>query len=111
MIPDTRLLVQQFAQDIREATILAALALKAIEGSREDDVSENDAYKRYGKAWIKSHVASGQLRFTRIGPGEKSTKLYSVYEIVTLKIAEKGLTQAFNNALIEHEHREDYGLR
>ena len=101
MIPDTITLVQQFAQDIREAAVLAAFALQAIEGRREDDVSENDAYKRYGKAWIKSHVAIGQLHFT---PGETSTKFYSVFEIVTLKMAEKRLTEVYNNALIEQEN-------
>lgn len=104
MIPDTRTLIQQFAQDIREASILGALALQAIEGRREDEVSENDAYKRYGKAWIKNHVAIGQLHFTRVGPGETSTKFYSVFEIVTLKMAEKRLTEVYNNALIEQEN-------
>ena len=109
MIPDTKTLVQQFAQDIREAAVLAAFALQAIEGRREDEVSENDAYKRYGKAWVKSHVAIGQLHFTRVGPGETSTKVYSVFEIVTLKMAEKRLTQVYNNALIEQENRKRNG--
>ena len=102
MIPDSRTLVKQFAEDIREASILGALALRAIEGHRDDDVSENDAYKRYGKAWIKKHVEDGQLHFNRIGPGAKSTKVYSVFEIETLKIAEKRLTEVYNIALVQH---------
>lgn len=105
MIPDTRTLVQQFAQDIREAAVLAAFALLAIEGRREDDVSENDAYKRYGKAWVKSRLAEGFIHFSRIGSGQKSTKYYSVFEIETLKRAEKHLEQVYNEALIEHKNQ------
>lgn len=105
MIPDTRTLVQQFAQDIREAAVLAAFALQAIEGRREDEVSENDAYKRYGKAWVKSRLAEGSIHFSRIGSGQKSTKYYSVFEIETLKRVEKHLEQVYNEALMDHKNQ------
>lgn len=98
MIIDTSELVRSFVHDIQVGAILGALALQAIEGRKEDELSENDAYKRYGKAWIKNHVAIGQLHFTRVGPGETSTKFYSRFEIETLKRAEKHITLVYNEA-------------
>ena len=102
MLVNTRQLAMQNAQEIRETMILAALALRAIEGRQEDDISENDAFKRYKKAWIKSRVSMGMIHFTRVGSGSTSTKFYSVFEIETLKIAEKRLTEAYEVALKQH---------
>ena len=106
---DTRELVRQFADNIREASILGALAFPAIHGLKEDDVSENDAYKRYGRAWVMKRVKDNQIHFSRIGSGEKSTKYYSVFEIETLKRAEKRISEVYNNALIEQENRKRNG--
>ena len=109
LLPDSKLMTMQFADEIREAAILGALALKAIDGDKDDNISENVAYERYGKAWVVKRVREGQIRFRRIGSGKTSTKVYSVFEIVTLIRAEKHLTQVYNNALIEQENRKRNG--
>lgn len=105
MIIDTRELVRSFAHEIQVGAILGALALQAMQGSRADEVSENEAYKTYGKAWIKHYVESGMIHFARVGSGKSSTKFYSVFEIETLKRAEKHLEQVYNDALMEHKNQ------
>lgn len=105
MIPNTKEMVKSFVHDIRTGAILGALALQAMQGSRADEVSENDAFKTYGKAWIKSRLAEGSIHFSRIGSGKKSTKYYSVFEIETLKRAEKHLEQVYNEALMEQKNQ------
>ena len=104
MIPNTKEMVKSFVHDIQVGAILGAMAMQAIQGSRADEVSENDAFKTYGKAWIKSRLAEGSIHFSRIGSGKKSTKYYSVFEIETLKRAEKHLEQVYNEALMEQKH-------
>lgn len=99
MIIDTSWLMKKVASDIREGAILGALAYNAVHGKVEDDISELQAYKKYGKAWIKHHVEKGELHFTRIGKTDKSTKLYSVFEIETLKRAEKMIQKEFDRAM------------
>lgn len=104
MIPfDSRRLVDSFAIEIREASILGALAFSAIHGLKSDDISENDAFKKYGKAWIKRHVEKAQLHFARNGSTSKSTKVFSVFEIETLKRAEKRVEDMFNKAVEQYE--------
>lgn len=104
MIIDTREIVNRFAYDIRVGAILGAFALKAIEGDKDDDISENEAYRKYGKTWVKKRVEDQQIHFQRVGDGETSTKFYSVFEIETLKMAEKQLEQVYQTALIEQEN-------
>jgi len=97
-------MVKNFAQEIREASILGALAFGAIHGLRSDDISENDAYKKYGKAWVRHNVDLGHLHFARIGSTTKSTKMYSVFEIETLKRAEKRIEEMYQVILKNQEH-------
>lgn len=104
MIIDTSELVMSFVREIRIGAVLGALALQAIQGDRSDEVSENDAYKRYGKARIKKHVECNMIHFARVGSGKSSTKFYSVFEIETLKRAEKHLEKVYNEALMEQKH-------
>lgn len=92
-------LARKVASDIREGALLGALAYNAVHGKVEDDISEVQAYKKYGKAWVQNEVRLGNLHFVRIGPAAKSTKLYSVFEIETLKRAQKMIQQEFDRAM------------
>ena len=105
MVLDSVAVAKQFALEIRVAAVCGAQAYAAIHGHRCDDISENEAYKTYGKAWIKSRLAEGSIHFYRIGSGQKSTKYYSVFEIETLKRAEKHIEQVYNEALMEHKNQ------
>lgn len=96
---DASRLARKVASDIREGALLGALAYNAAHGKVEDDISECKAFKKYGKAWITHYTQHGMLHFTRVGTTEKSTKLYSVFEIETLKRAEKHITHEFNAAM------------
>lgn len=96
MLPNAREFVNRMAESIREGAILGAMANNAIHGYIEDDISELQAFKRYGKAWIKDRTERGQLHFSRVGGAKKSTKNYSIFEIETLKRAEKEIDTMYN---------------
>lgn len=84
------------AESIREGAMLGAMAQNAMHGYVDDDISEIQAFKRYGKAWIKDRTERGQLHFSRVGGAKKSTKNYSIFEIETLKRAEKEIDTMYN---------------
>jgi hypothetical protein len=89
-------LVNRVAESIREGAMLGVMAQNAMHGYIEDDISEIQAFKRYGKAWIKDRTERGQLHFSRVGGAKKSTKNYSIFEIETLKRAEKEVELMYN---------------
>jgi hypothetical protein len=93
---NTRELVNRMAESIREGAMLGAMAQNAMHGYVDDDISEIQAFKRYGKAWIKDRTERGQLHFSRVGGAKKSTKNYSIFEIETLKRAEKEIDTMYN---------------
>ena len=93
---NTRELVNRMAESIREGAMLGAMANNAMHGYVEDDISEIQAFKKYGKAWIKDRTNRGQLHFSRIGCAKKSTKNYSIFQIESLKRAEKKIDTMYN---------------
>lgn len=99
MLPNITDTVNKMAESIREGAILGGLANNAIHGYAADDISEAQAYKKYGKSWIQDRVWRGQLHFSRIGKGTTSTKNYSVFEIETLKRAEKCIEEMYQYAI------------
>lgn len=76
---------------LMEFAILVALAVVAVQGKKEDDISENEARKMYGRQWIADRTQRGMLKFTRNGATERSAKVYSRLEIEALKLTEKGV--------------------
>lgn len=84
---------------IAEDAILNAYALAAILGHKEDDVSEREAFEIYGKAWIIDRTRRGMIHFERNGSTEKSTKVYSRFEIECLKRAEKRVSDNYAAAI------------
>ena len=96
---NTRELVNRIAESIREGAMLGAMAQNAMHGYVEDDISEIQAFKKYGKAWIKDRTERGQLHYSRVGGAKKSTKNYSIFEIETLKRAEKEVELMYHLAL------------
>lgn len=89
---------QELAQTmklLRESSMLSALAYGAIHGEKSDDVSQNEAFQTYGKAWIKDRLLHGLLHTTRVGKGDNAAILFSRYEIETLKRSEKYVTEMY----------------
>lgn len=86
-------MVKNLTQQIREISLLAALATKVVDCNKSDDISEREAYKRYGKAWIVDRTKRGVIHFSRDGSTSKSRKTYSMHEIMCAKYAEKGVSE------------------
>jgi len=99
ILPNITEITNRMAESMREGAILGNLAQNAIHGYKEDDISELQAFKRYGKSWIQDRTWRGQLHFSRIGRGTTSTKNYSVFEIETLKRAEKCIEEMYQTAI------------
>lgn len=61
-----------------------AFELNRIAEPHKDTISTNEAYKRYGRAWIKKWTERGQLNLQCHG----NKKTYSVSEIERVKAKE-----------------------
>lgn len=85
-------------EQIMEEAMVNALAVIAVQCKKEDDISENEAKCTYNAAWLKDRTDRGMLHFSRKGASSKSTKVYSRFEIVSLKIAEKRMAEQFSRA-------------
>lgn len=92
---------------IRELSITSALAYGAIHGLRSDDISQNEAYAKYGSGWVRDRQERGLIHCRRNGPGHTSAIVFSVFEIECQKRAEnliaeeyKRLANAKNNNTI-----------
>lgn len=76
-----------------EFAMLVACAVVAIQGKKEDDLSEHEARELYGRQWLTDRTQRGMIHFTRNGATEKSAKMYSRLEIEAMKLSEKGITE------------------
>lgn len=107
MIPNITKLTNDIARNIRENAILGALAVNAFHGYKEDDVSENQAYLEYGKKWINDRRERGQLHFSRVGCTTRSKKIYSRFEIESLKRAEKHIRECILPDLADETEKDN----
>ena len=86
---------------IMEQATLNAYAVLAVLGRKEDDISEREAFSLYDRGWVMDRTKRGMIHFSRKGATSKSAKVYSRFEIESLKRAEKHLQDAYDNA--EHK--------
>lgn len=94
-------LSQQEQSRIMEQATLNAYAVLAVLGRKEDDISEREAFSLYDRGWVMDRTKRGMIHFSRKGETSKSAKVYSRFEIESLKRAEKHLQEAYDNA--EHK--------
>lgn len=80
---------------IMSDAILNAYAMLAITGHKDDELSEHEAKKLYDAGWIKDRTQRGLLHFSRKGATSKSAKVYSRFEIESLKRAEKRIENKY----------------
>ena len=80
---------------MRENSILSALALLAITGDQRDDISQNEAFKKYGNGWILDRERRGLIHSTRQSSKPNSAIIYSRFEIETLKRTEKLIQEEY----------------
>ena len=83
---------------IMSDAVLIAYAVVAIQGRVEDEVSQSEAYRLYDRGWIKDRTKRGMLTTLRKGAEENSARIYSRFEIESLKRAEKRVEQAYLDA-------------
>lgn len=101
------LMAQKYKGTIMEFSILVALATLAVQGKKEDDISENEARKTYGRQWLKDRTNRGMLKYIRTGATERSAKIYSRFEIEALKLAEKGVLSYVEQGRKEVEREQE----
>ena len=92
---------------LMEFAILVATAVVAIQGKKEDDLSEHEAQQIYGRQWLKDRTQRGLLKFNRSGATNRSAKVYSRLEIESLKLTEKGLLAYVQRGNEEVERAKD----
>ena len=70
------------------AELGAAVCLKTLQ-PKSDDLTQREAYQKFGEAWVKKGVRSNLLKKTRKGPAKNSPIYYSKAELLTVRNAEK----------------------
>lgn len=81
---------------IIENAMLNAMAFMAITGDRKDEITEQQAFKRYGKTWVKDRTSRGWIHYIKTGAFKTSAKTFSVFEIECQKRAEKNIDEYYN---------------
>ncbi len=84
--------------EMQENAILNAYAVIAVLGLKEDEISESKAHELYGRSWIKTRTKAGLLHYTRQGDTIRSAKVYSRFEIESLKRSEKCIAEKYKQA-------------
>ena len=78
----------ELKQQIIEAGEIAVLAMVKMVYPAKDEISNREACKTYGEAWIKFHLNAGNLKTHRRGQAVNSKKYFSRMDICALKKAE-----------------------
>jgi hypothetical protein len=69
---------------VPEFARLVALEIRSILSPHEDEISTNEAYRRYGRSWVEKWTSLKQLHPQYHG----SKKVYSVSELERVKAKE-----------------------
>jgi len=56
---------------------------------KSDDMTQNEAFEKFGQGWVRSHVKNDLIRGYRKGPAKNSPIYYSKTELMTVRNAEK----------------------
>ena len=70
------------------ADLLAAAIVKRIQPSK-DEITQREAYRRYGKKWVVEATEQNLLHTRRKGDALNSPVMYSLTEILALIESEK----------------------
>lgn len=74
----------EFIDQVPEIAGLIALELRKLSSPNEDQLSQNQAFQRFGRAWIEKYVESGDLHRERKG----GKMLFSLSEIERVRTKE-----------------------
>ena len=74
----------EIIDQVPEFARLVALELRKNLSPHEDEISTNEAYRRYGRSWVEKWVGLGQLHPQTHG----GKRLYSIAELERVKAKE-----------------------
>ena len=66
----------------------AALLMKTLK-PRTDDLTQNEAFEKFGQGWVRAHAKNDLIRGYRKGPAKNSPIYYSKAELMAVRNAEK----------------------
>lgn len=70
------------------AELGAANLMKTLQ-PKTDDLTQNEAFEKFGQGWVRGHVKNDLVRGYRKGPAKNSPIYYSKLELMTVRNAEK----------------------
>jgi len=70
------------------AELGAANLMKTLE-PKSDDLTQNEAFEKFGQGWVRGHVKNDLIRGYRKGPSKNSPIYYSKLELMAVRNAEK----------------------
>lgn len=74
----------EIIDQVPEFSRLVALELQSILYPHQDEISTNEAYKRYGRTWVEKYTGFGELHPKTHG----IKKVYSISELERVKAKE-----------------------
>ena len=83
-----RALADVMYETMTAADLLAAAIVKRMQPSK-DEITQREAYRRYGKKWINDATEQKLLHTRRKGDALNSPVIYSLTEILALQESEK----------------------
>ena len=75
------------------ADLVAAAVIRRLDPPK-DSISLNQAERKYGRAWIRGHIAAGHLTNRRTGGAKNSKIVLSCLEIESVRTAENQITSS-----------------
>lgn len=83
-----RTLADTMYETMTAADLLAAAIVKRLQPSK-DEITQREAYRRYGKKWVDNATDKDLLHTRRKGEALNSPVMYSQTEILALRESEK----------------------
>jgi hypothetical protein len=74
---------------LKEAAELGAASMAKELGVLKDEISQREAYRRFGEANVKLWVAKGLVKRIKGGEGKNSKVYYSLTELMAVQTAYK----------------------
>ena len=66
----------------------AANLMKSLQ-PKSDDLTQNEAFDKFGQGWVRGHVKNDLIRGKRKGPAKNSPIYFSKAELMAVRNAEK----------------------
>ena len=86
------------------ADLLAAAIVKRMQPSK-DEITQREAYRRYGKKWINDATEQNLLHTRRKGDALNSPVMYSLTEILALQESEKQVVKKMKEIIKDRTNK------